>query len=194
MTIGVLALQGGFAAHQRVLDQLGLPNRQIRQAAELENLDALILPGGESTAMIKLMDLYQMWLPLQAFAERGKPILGTCAGAILMVEKVNFRDQRSLGWLPTTISRNVYGSQRDSFLTTQELLAWENQTVSAFFIRAPRFDALGDGVEVLSRYKDDITGVIYKHFTAITYHPELSDDVAFHRAWAKQGKLFPAKP
>lgn len=189
MTIGVLALQGGFAAHQKTLDQLSLPNRQIRQATELSDLDALILPGGESTTMLKLMDHYELWQPLHTFAQTGKPILGTCAGAILMVEKVNFRDQRSLGWIPATISRNVYGSQKDSFLTTQELPAWQNQTISAYFIRAPRFDELGQGVEVLSRYKDDITGIVYKNFTAITYHPELSDDVSFHRAWAQQASL-----
>jgi 5'-phosphate synthase pdxT subunit len=108
-----------------------------------------------------------------------------------MVDKVNFRDQRSLGWIPATISRNVYGSQRESFLTTQDLLQWDKQTVSAYFIRAPRFDALGNDVAVLSRYKQDITGIVYRHFTAITYHPELSEDLSFHQAWAKQAHLLP---
>lgn len=181
--IGILGLQGGYAAHAKTLDKLEQPHRLVKKASDLGGLDALILPGGESTTMLKMMTAYALFEPLTAFANSGKPVLGTCAGAILMAESVNGRQQRSLGWLPVSIDRNYYGSQRDSFCDTQDVPDWDLAEVPVFFIRAPHFDRLGDGVRVLSHWQDHVTGVAYKNFTAVTYHPELADDTRFHAAW-----------
>ncbi|CAM2067931.1 pyridoxal 5'-phosphate synthase glutaminase subunit PdxT [Sulfidibacter corallicola] len=181
--IGVLAIQGGFAAHINVLRRLGVPHREVRLPADLAGLQGLIIPGGESTTMLKLLQAFDMKQPLQEFAASGRPILGTCAGAILMAERVTHPEQESLGWIPVTIERNAYGSQRESFQTTQACEAWEMDAFPALFIRAPRFREPRSEVEVLTRLDDHITGVRYKHFTAITYHPELTEDDRFHQAW-----------
>lgn len=184
--IGVLALQGGFAAHITCLHRLGLAHREVRLPRDLEGLDALILPGGESSTMLKLMDAYDMFEPLKAFGQSGKPILGTCAGAILMCAHVRNIQQDSFGFIPAQIDRNAYGSQRESFSLEVDCSPWNLERVPALFIRAPRFVDLGDDVTVLSTTNGDITGVTYKHYTAVTYHPELGDDTAFHQAWYQQ--------
>ena len=184
--IGVLALQGGFASHCRTLASLGVAAREIRKAEDLDLLDGLILPGGESTSMLKLLGAFDLFEPLNAFARSGRPVLGTCAGAILMSERVNFKNQRSLGWIPVSIRRNAYGTQRESFFTQVDCPLWNLSQVEAFFIRAPSFQKLGKGVEVLSRFNGDITGVVYQNLTAITYHPELSSDPRFHQAWLRR--------
>ncbi|MDJ0834998.1 MAG: pyridoxal 5'-phosphate synthase glutaminase subunit PdxT [Acidobacteriota bacterium] len=181
--IGILALQGGFEAHGKILDKLGLPYRQVRLARDLEGLEALILPGGESTTMLKLMDIYDLFEPLARFGASGKPVLGTCAGAILMSRHVDQSGQRSFGWLPVSIERNAYGSQRESFREVQDIPAWNLTDVPALYIRAPRFTELPADVTVLSRLDGDVTGISRHQFTAVTYHPELMDDVRFHRAW-----------
>ena len=181
--IGILALQGGFQAHGRTLDALGLPWRLVRLPRDLEDVDALILPGGESTTMLKLLDAFALFAPLEAFAQTGKPVLGTCAGAILMSRRVLHPEQRSLGWLPATIERNFYGAQQHSFKANVAIPEWQLAEVPALFIRAPRFSALGEDVRVISRWEDDITGITWRQFTAVTYHPELTDETAFHQAW-----------
>ena len=181
--IGVLAVQGGLAAHISCLDRLGLPHREVRLPRDLEGLRALILPGGESTTMLKLMAAYDMFEPLKAFGNSGKPVLGTCAGAILMCTSVRNIEQDSLGFIPVSIDRNAYGSQRESFSLQVACPAWDLHDVSALFIRAPRFAEPGKDVVVLSTTDGDITGVTYQHFTAVTYHPELCDGTTFHEAW-----------
>ena len=185
--IGILALQGGFAAHGAVLDTLGIAHRLVKKADDLDVLDGLILPGGESTAMLKLMDAYDLFEPLAAFGETGKPVLGTYAGAILMSSRILGRDQRSFGWIPATIDRNAYGSQRESFSQTLDCPHWGLKDVPALFIRAPRFTAIEPQVEVFSRSQEDITGVVFRQFTAVTYHPELGGDTRFHQAWYHAG-------
>lgn len=186
--IGVLALQGGFAAHISCLDRLGIAHREVRLAKDLEGLQALIMPGGESTAMLKLMAAYELFQPLKDFGHK-HPVLGTCAGAILMCASVRNADQKSLGFLPVEIDRNVYGSQRESFSQMVDLPPWQLKDVPSLFIRAPRFADLAPGVTILSKAGDDITGVTYKHYTAVTYHPELCDDTRFHAAWYERQVL-----
>ncbi len=189
MDVGVLALQGGFHAHGRMLEELGCNYHEVRTETDLYDIEALIIPGGESTTMLKLMEDFKLFDPLNEFAQTGKPILGTCAGAILMCEKVNNRNQRSLGWIPATVDRNAYGSQQFSFEETVDCWLWDLRDIPVCFIRAPRFIDLGDGVQELSKSKGEVTGVVYKNFTAVTYHPELGDDTRFHKTWLEQNNL-----
>ena len=189
--IGILALQGGFEAHQKSLEQLGIPNRLVKTNRSLEDVAGLILPGGESTTMLKLMEAYDMFDTLARFNQTGKPVLGTCAGAILMCSAVQLEgdphdQQRSFGWIPATIDRNAYGSQQESFQTTQDLKPWDLQGVKAFFIRAPRFNNLGEGVRVISRFQNDVTGVEFNQMVAISYHPELARENRFHETWYRR--------
>ena len=167
--IGVLALQGGFAAHLARLAELGAPARAVRICAELENLDGLILPGGESTAMVKLAcgDLLS---GVRAVAARGVPLLGTCAGAVLMAE--------SLEAIDVGIERNAYGAQLQSFIAP---VATELGPLEGVFIRAPALHSLGSGVHVLGRVGDDPVWVRQGLHSACTFHPELSRDHAVHR-------------
>lgn len=181
--IGILAVQGGFNAHRNILDQLRVPNREVRLPEDFANLQALILPGGESTTMLKLIEAYELTRPLHEFADSGGPILGTCAGAILMSGQVRYKNQHSLGWIPAEIDRNVYGSQRESFSDRVDIPSWELVGVPVMFIRAPRFTNLGEGVAVLSNWDGDITGVAFKGITAVTYHPELGGETRFHQTW-----------
>ena len=184
--IGVLALQGGFHAHLDMLRRLDVPSREVRLPRDLIGLDGLILPGGESTTMLKLLKAFDLFEPLREFGLTGKPILGTCAGAILMCETVNFRNQESLGFIPASIDRNAYGSQQESFRADTSIPMWNLSAVPALYIRAPRFHSLSDDVKVISTHDGDITGVTWRNFTAVTYHPELGDDLAFHQAWLDQ--------
>jgi len=181
--IGILALQGGFDAHRKVLDQLGIPCRLVKLAKHLDGLKGLILPGGESSTMLKLMECYDLFDSLDRFGREGLPILGTCAGAILMCEKVDNVGQKSFGWVPVHVERNAYGSQRESFQIEQECPLWSLSAVPSLFIRAPRITNPGRELRVLSRYGKDVTGVVYQHYTAITYHPELGGETRFHERW-----------
>ncbi len=181
--IGILALQGGFQAHGRMLDRLGLAHRLVRLPRDLEGLKGLILPGGESTTMLKLLDAFDLFEPLRDFGQSGKPVLGTCAGAILMCCEVSHPRQKSLSWVPASIERNYYGAQQHSFKAEVQLPAWQLCDVPALFIRAPRFSELDAEVQILSRQDEDLTGITWRQFTAVTYHPELTDDPRFHQAW-----------
>ncbi len=187
--IGILAVQGGFRAHRNTLDQLRVPNREVRLAKQLDDLHALILPGGESTTMLKLIEAFNLLQPLQDFAASGRPVLGTCAGAILMSGRVRYKNQPSLGWIPVEIDRNVYGSQRESFSDLIDIPAWKLARVPVMFIRAPRFTDPQEGVRVISKWGNDITGVSYKNFTAVTYHPELGGESRFHQTWLDRAML-----
>lgn len=186
MNIGILALQGGFQAHRQKLDSLGVTTTEIRLPDQLASCDGLVLPGGESTTMLKLIHAYQLWEPLQAFAALKRPILGTCAGAILMARKVNFKNQESFNWLPVSIDRNAYGTQVQSFRTKVDCPLWDLKQVDAFFIRAPKFVDIEAGVAEISRSDDGINGVEFEHFSAVTYHPELGDEARFHQAWLQR--------
>lgn len=183
MSIGILALQGGFQAHREKFDQLGVAAVEVRLPHQLESCRGLILPGGESTTMLKLIHAYELWEPLQRFAAKGQPILGTCAGAILMARQVIHKDQACFGWIPIAIDRNAYGSQIESFKTEVDCPLWQLEKVQAYFIRAPKFVDIDQDVQELSRSSDGINGVIFKQFTAVTYHPELGNQTRFHQAW-----------
>jgi 5'-phosphate synthase pdxT subunit len=176
---GVLALQGGFAAHAGVLRSLGASVREVRRCRDLDGLGALVLPGGESTAMLNLM-ADEPWLDgLRAFAAGGGAVLGTCAGIILLAREVD-PAQPSAGLLDVVVARNAYGRQGDSF-EAPVVVAGHETVLPGVFIRAPRISAVGPGVEVLARVGEAPVAVREGRVLGITFHPELSDDSRMHR-------------
>ena len=181
--IGVLALQGASDAHSRMLEQLGARVRNVRRPADLEGLNGLVLPGGESTAMLKLMDRDGLFEPLR-HAVHTLPCLGTCAGTILLAEHVEPVQQRFAA-LPITVTRNAYGRQNDSAILQADT-ALEGGPLEMVFIRAPRIDAVGDGVTVLARRGTDPVLVQKGHTLACTFHPELGRDTRVHAHFLAQ--------
>ena len=181
--VGVLALQGDFEAHARVLRGLGARCPAVRKAGQLDGLDALVIPGGESTTLIKLMDAFDFWEPLGAFIASGRPVFGTCAGAILLASEVLNPRQRCLGAMDITVERNSYGRQRDSFEgsgTFRTGAGGENE-IEMVFIRAPRITRLGAGVEALGECRGDTVVARQGGLLAATFHPELSAGAQVHR-------------
>lgn len=181
MRIGVLALQGDFAAHARALARLGVEAPEVRNPAELDALDGLIIPGGESTTLLRLMG--EAFPPaLRAFHAAGKPIYGTCAGLILLAREVVSPRQPSLGLVDVIAERNAYGRQRESFEVEGEgRLGGPPVPLPMVFIRAPRIVRVGPGVTTLAAWRGE--PVLAREGTVLigTFHPELTDDLAVHR-------------
>jgi 5'-phosphate synthase pdxT subunit len=185
MKIGVLALQGDFAAHERALVRIGVCAVEVRRAQELEQTEGLIIPGGESTTMLKLIEDEGLLEPIKNYAREGKPIFGTCAGAILLARQVRNPEQPSLNLIDITVERNAYGRQVDSFIAQVETkLAGE--PLEAVFIRAPKIEQVGPKVEVLARHKNDPVLVREGKILAATFHPELTEDERVHRLFIEQ--------
>lgn len=178
--VGVLALQGDFERHLAVLAALGRPGVEVRTPADLGRVGALIIPGGESTTLLKFFDADRWWGPLAGFA-RTRPVMGTCAGAILMASEVTHPPQPSLGLLPMTVERNAYGRQLDSFETDLKDHALGGGPLPAVFIRAPKILKAGEGVEVLARHRGRTVMARMGRHLALTFHPELTGDDRVHR-------------
>jgi 5'-phosphate synthase pdxT subunit len=192
MRIGVLALQGAFIEHEQVLQRLGVETCEVRLPQHLAGLDGLIIPGGESTTMGKLAVQYGLLEPLRAMAAVGKPLWGTCAGAILLAKDVG-RDQPSLKLMDVIVRRNAFGRQVDSFETFLDVPAIatpENgQPFHAVFIRAPLFESVGAGVRVLARLEDGaMVAAQQGRLLATAFHPELAGDDRFHRYFVSLAK------
>jgi 5'-phosphate synthase pdxT subunit len=187
MRIGVLALQGDFEAHRKAVERAGAEAREVRTAADLESVDGLIIPGGESTTMLKLLNIEQLFEPLQEFG-RHKPVFGTCAGAILLASEVQSPQQESLGLVDLTVERNAYGRQIDSRIVKldPEPAAGIDGPVEAVFIRAPIIRRVGDGVRVLLQYGGDPVLVEHGRHLVGTFHPELSEDSRVHRLFLRK--------
>jgi 5'-phosphate synthase pdxT subunit len=188
MKVGVLALQGAFRELREVLDALGVDAIEVRTPAELGALDALILPGGESTTMSQLLDSSGVRAPLAALLADGFPVLGTCAGMILLAREVvdGRPDQRSFGAIDVAVRRNAYGRQRDSFETDLHIEGIVGGPFPGVFIRAPRIESVGEQVEVLARH-DDVPVVARQGAVVVTsFHPELSGDLRLHE-WFLHG-------
>jgi 5'-phosphate synthase pdxT subunit len=175
VNVGVLALQGDFDAHRRRLEELGATASLVRNARELDDLDALVIPGGESTTFLELLgdDGFDA---LRRFAA-AKPVFGTCAGAILLARDVESSPQPTLGALDIRVRRNGYGRQLDSSIRRG---TFQGTPMEMVFIRAPKIVNFGDGVEVLANEGDDVVAVRQGHVLAATFHPELSEDVRLH--------------
>lgn len=180
MKIGVLAIQGDFAAHARMIKQAGIGAIEVRAARDLEDVDGLIIPGGESTTMVKLLSEEAMVEPIKQFAESGKPVLGTCAGAILLARHVHNPAQTSLGLIDIDVERNGYGRQVDSFIGMSDTTI-EGGPLESVFIRAPRITRVGLRVEVLATMNGEPVLVREGNVIVATFHPELTDDLRVHR-------------
>jgi 5'-phosphate synthase pdxT subunit len=183
-TVGVLALQGDFEAHRKAFERVGARVVEVRTAAEMAGCDGLVLPGGESTTMLKLLDLEKLTEPLRQFAA-DKPLFGTCAGAILMAREVTHPAQPSLGLMDIAVERNGYGRQLDSRVARVETVApvetEDKSELEAVFIRAPIIKHVGEGTRVLATYRGDPVWVEQGRHMATTFHPELTPDDRVHR-------------
>lgn len=178
--IGVLALQGAFAEHEKVLDKLGVGWCEIRNSSDLRQpMEGLILPGGESTVQGKLLRELGLFTPIQNMVKEGLPVLGTCAGLILLAEKQAESPVSHLGTLPVTVRRNGYGRQLGSF-TAREQYEGIGE-IPMTFIRAPYIEEAGDGVRVTAVVDGKIVGVEYQNQIGIAFHPELTGDLSVHK-------------
>ena len=183
--VGVLALQGSFGRHRRMLEAAGASVRDVRAPRDLDGLAGLVLPGGESTAMLKLMEREGLEVAIGRFHEEGGALFGTCAGLILLAGRVTGPEQRSLGLLDVEVERNAFGRQIDSFETD---LDWteDERGIRGVFIRAPRIRRLENGVRVLSRLDGEPVLVREGRVLAATFHPELTDDARLHRYFVER--------
>jgi 5'-phosphate synthase pdxT subunit len=177
VTVGVLALQGDFQAHAKVLREIGAIPREVRTPADLEGLDGLVIPGGESTTMTLGIEREGLAEPLKAVVKGGVPTLGTCAGLILL-------DRDHLGLLDVTTKRNAFGRQTRSFEADLRLEGLGE--MKAVFIRAPWVEDVGEGVEILAEVDGHPVAVRQDNILAVAFHPELTDDVRVH-AWVREG-------
>lgn len=193
--VAVLALQGDFEAHRRALDAIGIDSFEARNPEELEGAAGLVIPGGESTTLWKFFE-FAPWEPaISKFAAAGKPILGTCAGAIVLAREVTNPVQRSLGLIDIGVERNAYGRQLDSFVGEVDAPDLGGR-LPAVFIRAPRIRRVGTGVEVVGRRPDGVSGeagepVLVRQgaIVAATFHPELTGDPRVHKlVFARQAE------
>lgn len=180
--IGVLAIQGDFAAHAAALAQSGALVSEIRKPEQLQAIDGLVLPGGESSTMLRFLEKQDFLAALQSFGQQ-KPVFGTCAGAILLAREVRNPAQNSLGLLDAVVERNAYGRQIDSAILTAET-ALPGGPLEMVFIRAPRLLEVGSAVEVLAERAGDPVLVRQGHLLAATFHPELSADGRVHALFA----------
>ena len=180
--IGVLALQGAFAAHAVALQRLGVSTAEVRVAADLEQCDALVLPGGESTTMSQLLETSQLFDPLAKRIATGMPVFGTCAGMILLSKCIadGRSDQKSFAALDIDVQRNGFGRQRDSFETEIDVLGLD-RAFHAVFIRAPRISRIGSEIETLASHGGEPVLVRSKTVMAASFHPELADDDRVHQ-------------
>ncbi len=194
MKIGVLALQGDFAEHIQILKSLGVEAIEVRKPEQLQGLDGLIIPGGESTTVGKLATEYGLMEPMRKMAQSGKPVWGTCAGMIFLAKDAG-RPQPLLGVMDVSVKRNAFGRQVQSFeqdLDIPELGKVENgkqpnRPFHAIFIRAPLIDSVGRGVKVLARLEDGtIVAARQGNLLATSFHPELTKDARFHKYFLEQ--------
>ncbi|PSL45953.1 pyridoxal phosphate synthase yaaE subunit [Salsuginibacillus halophilus] len=181
--IGVLALQGAVREHVKALQAEDTNVIVVKRPEQLDEIDGLVLPGGESTTMRRLIDKYNFLEPLRQFAEAGKPVFGTCAGLILMARDIDGADSGHLGLIDMTVERNAFGRQRESFETK---LAVEDvaEDVEAVFIRAPLIIDVGEDVRVLATYGNDIVAARQGLFLTCSFHPELTADNRLHQYFA----------
>ena len=182
MEVGVLAIQGDFAEHIAVLGKLGVKAREVRLPEQLAFLDALIIPGGESTTLSRLMTIYNLREPLQQMAAEGRAIWGTCAGMIMLSREITEQDPIPLDIMDIGVQRNAFGRQVDSFEQSLPVQALGDEPFHAIFIRAPVIIRVGKGVDVLSELDADRPVAVKQgRLLATSFHPELTNDYRFHR-------------
>jgi 5'-phosphate synthase pdxT subunit len=187
MKIGVLALQGDFDAHRRVLEACGAQVVAVRDKNALQDIDGLVIPGGESTVMSRLCDRYELWEPLQEKIEGGMGVFGTCAGMIFMARDIsgatkNFA-QKTLRAIDISVERNAYGAQLDSFEADVPVPEVGKTPVRGVFIRAPRVAKINEGVEVLAEHEGAPVVVRQGKHLATSFHPEIAGETRLHQLW-----------
>jgi pyridoxal 5'-phosphate synthase pdxT subunit len=178
MKIGVLGLQGAVSEHVKALEKCGVETLIIKSKEQLDEIDGLVLPGGESTTMRRLIDRYHFLDALKEFSKSGKPMFGTCAGLILLAKEINGYDRGHLELLDVKVERNAFGRQVNSFEAEIDIKGIA-ENFNAVFIRAPYIMEVGPNVEVLAEYEGKIVAVQENHFLACAFHPELTDDTRF---------------
>lgn len=181
MRIGVLALQGDVREHISTLSQLECESVEVRKASDLSNLDGLILPGGESTTISKLLDIFDIRNPILEFIKSGKAVFGTCAGMITLASEVldSAAGQKSLGVMDISVRRNAFGSQLDSF---EDQIDFDGANISVAFIRAPIVEKVGEGVQVLASLPDGrVVAVRQDNLLATSFHPEITGETYVHQ-------------
>lgn len=175
LKIGVLGLQGAVREHIRSIEASGAEGVVVKRPEQLDELDGLIMPGGESTTMRRLIDKYEFMGPLKAFAQQGKPMFGTCAGLILLAKNIVGYSEGHLGVMDVTVERNSFGRQRESFEAELNITDVAEDFVGVF-IRAPHIVEVGEDVEILSKHNGRIVAARQGQFLGCSFHPELTDD------------------
>ena len=185
-TVGVLAIQGDFLEHRQMLGRLAVQTREIRLPHELDNVDGLIIPGGESTTIAQLIDIYDFRKVLKQKADSGMPVWGTCAGMIVIADRLTDKRPEPLRLMDIDVSRNAFGRQVDSFETELEIEELNGAPFRAVFIRAPVVSRVGDGVKVLAATQDGRPVAVRQgHLLATAFHPELTDDSRLHELFLR---------
>lgn len=175
LKIGVLALQGAVSEHIKQIEEAGIVGVAVKKADELSSLDGLIIPGGESTAIRKLIDFYQFKEPIAQFSAEKKPIFGTCAGLVLLANELSDDSEAHLQLMDITVKRNAFGRQKDSFETMLQVKGFDVH-LPAVFIRAPIITEVKGNVEVLATYDNQIVAAKQGHLLVTSFHPELTED------------------
>ena len=185
--VGVLALQGAFNSHERMLSELGVATQEVRTPQDLAVVDALIMPGGESTTMSQLLESSELFEPIKKVIHEGMPVFGTCAGMILLAKTIfdGRDDQVSFNAIDIEVQRNAYGRQVDSFEAEIQVERL-NDAFHAVFIRAPRIVNLSPDVEVLAKFGSDVVLARQKNVLVAAFHPELSEDKRIHEMFVKE--------
>jgi 5'-phosphate synthase pdxT subunit len=181
MRVGVLALQGAFREHQKALEACGVETEQIRKPEQLDRISALVIPGGESTTMGKLLVEFNLFEPVKKLGEQGLPIFGTCAGMILLAKEIAGSNQPRLGLMDINVERNAYGRQVDSFEADLDIPVLGDKPFRAVFIRAPYILSVDNNVEALNSFDQKIIFARQGRFLAAAFHPELTGDIRVHR-------------
>lgn len=174
-------MQGDFEKHAAMLKRIGVPYREVRKVADLEGVDALIIPGGESTTIGRLMARYGLDIAIRERVQQGMPVYGTCAGMILLAKEIAGSKQERLGLMDIEVVRNAFGSQIESFEADLPFKPFADRPLRAVFIRAPIVSRVGAGVEILSEFNGKIVAVQQGKLLATAFHPELTDDERVHR-------------
>lgn len=181
MTTGILAIQGDFSKHQQILESLNCPTLLVKNRDDLYKCDGLVIPGGESTTLVNLLEKHHLWDDLFRYG-RDKPIFGTCAGLILLARNLNNSTVHTMNLIDISVERNAYGRQIDSFIDTVDLnLDGKSRHFEGVFIRAPKITNVGKNVRILGHHNQEPVLVENRYILAATFHPELTHDAHIHR-------------
>ena len=181
MEVGVLALQGAFREHRKLLKDCGVSSREIRKPEQLKGIDGIIIPGGESTSIGKLMDRYGFIQPIKEMAQEGLPVFGTCAGLVLLAKDIDGSSQPRLGLMDMEVVRNGFGRQVESFEADLDISVLGFNPFRGVFIRAPYIKNISPNIGILASYNDKIVFARQGNLLACSFHPELTDDRRVHR-------------